>query len=444
MSKKIFDIIPPGRQNSSGPIKETPEPNADGPANFRAHGRKSPDFPAEKMRKSRFLRIFVNFLIVLLFILVVWYGATIFYVPNVKVEIWPKIESQSVSKNIIIDSSYKEGDVGLWLISEKIPGTIVSGKKIGTEIFNSSGKAMKEEKARGIVKIYNAYSGSSQTLVSGTRLVSDGGKLFKTAEKAEVPGRKDEKGKIVPGELDVNVLAGEAGADYNIGPSTFSIPGFVGTPKYTAFYGKSFSAMAGGLKGEVAQVTQADLDRASDALTEKLKKELEGELIAGLPKEFILVPGTILYNITDKKYSANSGDLADSFSLEENITATALVFKAADMNEFAKRAIGGDITKGKNIDEKALSLNYSIATAMANAPEGEDFTVSLNTDIKFGTYPKFDLSQLEKSLLGKSLKDAKTSLESQPGILKVKINAIPIITRKIPENTEKVELKVNI
>jgi len=99
-----------------------------------------------------------------------------------------------------------------------------------------------EYKATGIITIYNTYSSSPQTLVKTTRFVSEGGKLFRTTKTIVVPGADASSGKIVPGSTTVEVIASEPGNEYNIGPSTFSIPGFKGTPKYLAFYGESFSA----------------------------------------------------------------------------------------------------------------------------------------------------------------------------------------------------------
>jgi len=44
----------------------------------------------------------------------------------------------------------------------------------------------------------------------------------------------------------------------------------LGSPRYTAVYGKSFSSMEGGYVGEASQVTKNDLEKAKDNLYEKL------------------------------------------------------------------------------------------------------------------------------------------------------------------------------
>ena len=87
-----------------------------------------------------------------------------------------------------------------------------------------------------------------------------------------------EEGEIVPSSIDVEVVADEPGKEYNIGPTTFSIPGFKGSPKYEGFYGKSTKPMTGGLIHQGKVVSEEDVARAETELKEALLEEAQEEL----------------------------------------------------------------------------------------------------------------------------------------------------------------------
>jgi len=101
-------------------------------------------------------------------------------------------------------------------------------------------------KASGTIIVFNEYSSDSQLLIASTRFLSSNGKIFRTTKNIYVPGTKTENDEIIPGSIDVEVLADYWGDEYNIGSSDFTISGFKGTAKYTDFYGKSNTAMSGG------------------------------------------------------------------------------------------------------------------------------------------------------------------------------------------------------
>ena len=101
-------------------------------------------------------------------------------------------------------------------------------------------------KASGIITVFNEYSSDSQRLVASTRFLSSSGKIFRAIEDIYIPGAQLNDDEIIPSSIDVEVVANYLGAEYNIGPSDFTIPGFKGTVKYAGFYGKSNTAMNGG------------------------------------------------------------------------------------------------------------------------------------------------------------------------------------------------------
>ncbi|GAI28904.1 unnamed protein product, partial [marine sediment metagenome] len=239
MAKKIFDILPP-KEFEKKKVEEFPLEKEYQPQ------FKKPEF---KIKKSSF---FIPFVLILIGIF------CYLTLSKAEIEIWPESEVLTFETKLTIDKTAENVDFS----NKVILGKIFEAEKTITEEFSSSGTVLKEKKAEGVIRVYNAYSTSPQVLIARTRFVSDGGKLFRTPTKITIPGGHYENGKFVPGYLDVQVKADQPGLEYNIDPSTFSIPGFAGTARYTKFYGKSFQAMTGGFSEEVPQVTQEDLDQA--------------------------------------------------------------------------------------------------------------------------------------------------------------------------------------
>jgi len=145
------------------------------------------------------------------------------------------------------------------------------------------------KKASGSVVIYNEYSSSSQTLIATTRLQSTDGKIFRLLKNVVVPGTTNVGGTIQPGAIEAEVVADQAGSDFNIDPTDFKIPGFANGPKFDKFYAKSSSSFSGGTSdgtsGGSAKVTQQDIDsakaKAEAAINDKINSVISGELQTG-------------------------------------------------------------------------------------------------------------------------------------------------------------------
>ncbi|MFH1656340.1 MAG: hypothetical protein ABH956_01035 [Candidatus Nealsonbacteria bacterium] len=428
MTKKVFDIIPSDKKNIFHKKQEVfeyekKEPNQE---------IKLSNNPKNKLKKNIFKTLVFSFVFL---ILIGVFGFFIF--SKTEIEIWPKTEILTLKKQFVIDLEEEELDIENGII----PGKIFSNQKTGFQDFFSSGESLKKGKAKGIIKVYNEYSTSDQGLLKNTRFVSVDGKLFKSVKKETIPGGKYENGKLIPGEIDIEIEAAEVGDEYNIEPSTFSIPGFAGTVKYTSFYGKSFSPMKGGFEGEIPQVVQSDLDKSRSILKEKLEKESFDFLKTALPTGFILLDETIFQEIVEEKYSEEVGSSAEAFNLNMKIESSGVIFKKSDMEDFSKNLINLNIEENKKFQEESLDINYFIESN----DRGEDKSqVVLNIEIKVKVYQDIDLDALKKILLGKSFQEVETSLDDKFEIIKTEIKPGPFWIKKMPEDMDKVEIKLNI
>ncbi len=426
MAKKFFDIIPPKKIDfSPGKIKLKKE-------------TKPSRIPSSREiltpEGGSFKRIFFKSFVFLLILLVLVGGFGFFFLSKAEIEIWPETDTLSLEETLSVDLEIKEPDFE----AKVIPGKTFSDQKSVSQEFSASGKVLKEEKATGIIQVYNEYSTSPRTLVP-SRFVSTDGKLFWSLKRITIPGARYEKGKLVPGEIDVEVQAAEAGEDYNIGPSTFALPALAGSPLYTTIYGRSFSPMAGGFKGEISQVLQEDLEQAEKILVEKVRKDSRDFLKRSLPSDFVLLDETISQEIVEANSLVEAGAEVGSFDFQVKVNSEALGFKKSDIENFAKNYISLNTPESKKIQEESLEINY-----FPESIDLESGKIVLNLEIKAKVYSDIDLTELKKALLGKSREEVKIFLENLTQITKIEIKSWPFLKKKAPENMNKIELKLNL
>ncbi len=420
-SGKIFDIIPPNNNEINK-----------GELSLR-------EIPEEKRSrvKWRFF-LFFGFLIVL--------GvAGYIFLAQVEIIIWPKTQAITVEEKAEFDTKITLID----FLAGRLPTTILEVSQELTKNFPATGRISREEKAQGKIKVYNAYSDVPQVLVNNTRFLSAEGKLFYSTERVTIPGGTYEKGKLIPGSLDITVVAAEAGADYNIGPSTFSIPGFSGSPKYTAFYGKSFSAMTGGFKGEIPKVTREDLERAKNALIAELSEKENNALQERASRELILVGGAVKQEVKEDFCSVQEGAEVSSFDFRTRMIMKALVVKKSDLENFAKELILSRMLKEKEgnetfwskreIQDESLKIDLKLESV-----DLESGKAVLTLAISGNAYYGFNESSLKRAVSGRSLEETKDFLESQPQIEKAEVKAWPFWIGGMPQQENKVKIEMRI
>lgn len=409
MAQKIFDILPPQKEKKSI-------------VSSKSRGERKKVFFKFSLRKKFFLLI--SFFFLLFFVLS-------FEFSKIKIKIWPQTEAVNLQLEIQLDKDVQNLDFE----NKIIPGKIFEIEKSFSEEFPTTGKVQKY--AQGKIRLYNNFTTQEEIWREKTRFLSKEGKLFLSKNKIVVPGAEIKNGKIVPSFVDVEVVAAQPGADYNIGPTTFSIVAFRGTPRYDKYYGESLEAMSGG--GEVSQVRKSDLENAERTLIEKVKRTMESIIKQEIPPDFVFLGETLDTKVLEKMPLAKEGQEVEKFLFQVKTKASLLSFKKEDLESFLINYILNQIPKEKEIFKESLKISHSlekIDSPLAKA------TLSVNVSAQI--YPKLDLKDLKKSLAGKSFQKAKNFLEQQPEILKVEARLFPFWVKKIPKDLEKIEIEYPI
>jgi len=356
-----------------------------------------------------------------------------FILPKATLAITLKKEVLPLSLSVVADKNISKTDFSL----KKIPAQIVKVEKKETKDFPATGVTSGSSKAKGMISVYNAYSESPQTLVQSTRFVSESGKVFRTTKAITIPGAKSAGGKLTPVFIDAEVVADQAGPDYNISPSKFTIPGFEGSPKYKGFYGVSNSAMSGGSSGAGKAISSRDLESARAAMDDLVNEETEKLLKDQIPANFKVLDNALQRNISGVVFSQPEGAAVGTFSAVVNIEIQALVFDEKNLNELIDKNFAASGAADKSLLPNSRQIDYNDSKV--------DFTkgqIILVVAVSQDAVSKLDLADLKKKLAGEGESGIKKTLGQMPGIQNAKVNFWPFWVKSIPEQTSRIDITI--
>ncbi|HPN96799.1 MAG TPA: hypothetical protein PLK35_03455 [Candidatus Moranbacteria bacterium] len=359
-----------------------------------------------------------------------------FYLPKAVVSIAVKEETKSQDADIRGDASVSGVDYENGII----PVKLISVNKEVSKSFSVSGKkSVSNQKARGTITIYNEFGSDSQQLVATTRFLSESGKLFRLVKGVTVPGTSKVGGETKPGIIEAEVVADEAGDDFNIEPTSFTIPGFKdsGSGKYSKFYAKSAKAMTGGggTKDQVGVLTEADIAKAKTEilaeLTESTKNKIK-ESAGGM----VVLDEAVNNEEATHKVSNAVGEVVQNFQVTSQMKSNALVFSEEDL----KKAVGAKLSKSGG---EISGMNFS-SLVLEYGKSGADFGANVLNIKVHGTGNTnlgFDQEKFKKDILGKSNEDFEAYLSSYPDIEQAEVTYWPpFISSRIPRLSSRVEI----
>jgi len=374
------------------------------------------------------------FLVFLAFCIITVFGAVFLVLPSAAITIIPKTEPLTLNLDVIVDKNIGVEDFQ----TNKIPGQIISIEKETSQEFPATGTKKVQERAKGIITVYNEWDSSSQILVKTTRFLSKEGKLFRTTKTVTVPGFTRVDGKDMPGTVDVEVVADKPGEDYNIGPTSFTIPGFAGTVKHSLIYGRSKEPIKGGIVGEVKIVSPEDIKAAQESLSKILQKKARSELKKEVSENLKLLEGSFYEQIIETHSSVDSGIQADKFTQFVKIRSSALVFKQDDLRNLIEKNLTKSIVRERRILNQTLKTSYG--QGQINFDEGQ-MTVPVHIETVAVWEIKTD--EIKKQIAGKNESELRNYLQGQSGIKRAKVSFWPFWVKRAPYSANKIKITVN-
>lgn len=299
----------------------------------------------------------------------------------------------------------------------------------------ASGQVEVKKEASGMIEIIKTTPGTER-IIANTRFRSPDGKIFRIKEAVVVPGAVNN----VPGTIQAEVVAGEAGDTYNLPAGTrFDVPGFQEgglDDLYKAIYAENRVAFTGGFNGPQFQIDETELGTARQALQIKLRDELLKRVEAEKPSGFVTFPGavTITYNqLPAVEYGQ------DLVTIREQAILQIPLFKAEDFGTFlAKEAVatysGGTV---RVEDPSALTFEYKSATTSSSVIANEP-SLTFVLKGKPRLIWQYDAQKLTKDLAGLPKTSINNAVSAYPGIESAVANITPFWKRSFPDDPEEI------
>ncbi len=288
-----------------------------------------------------------------------FFGAVTLVAVIIFIIIAPKTEIMITPKNIVINDTVEiTARVDQTAVESErriVPARVIERDITFTKSFSATGKGdVSAQKAQGSITIYNTYDDKPQSLVASTRFLAENGMLFRLVKATTIPGMKNGE----PGKVEALVIADKDGAEGNIAPTQFSIPGFDGSPKKEKFYAISEKAMLGGGTGGsgVALVSEDDIARAQKEMETELKQYVQEQLTSMIrPESEVLLPEAIISEITRSEPSVSAQTMSDQFMYEIVAHVYAMAFVQEDATNILTASVDiPDSASANDIDMRLL------------------------------------------------------------------------------------------
>ncbi|TAK94825.1 hypothetical protein EPO05_05825 [Patescibacteria group bacterium] len=366
------------------------------------------------------------------------------FLPSATVNV--RLKDQMVEKDMELKVEARA--TGVDNPSLTIPGRVVENEKVYTYSYTPTGSTGRSsstsgQKAHGTVVIYNEFSSAPQPLVATTRLLSADNKLFRIVRGVTVPGMVEAGGKTQPGAIEIEVVADQAGSEFNIEPTTFTIPGFEGSPKYEKFRAKSTKAMLGGGGGVAAspnaqaQVIQGDIASAKTKSESDAKLKAADDLKGGLERGLILADGIADISILESVSPAKVGEVTNQFSYSVRTKVRAIVFSEQDAKTLFEQYARGNAPASAT--KTVVKLEYGVGSANWGA---QTAYVKVHGKLSYDT--ELDVAQFKADLVGKQQEEVRDVIQRYPQIKEVELFFSPkFMPEKFPQYPKRINIVID-
>lgn len=316
------------------------------------------------------------------------------FIPRAEVVLHPQSKTQSVVLPVIAGRSIE---------SVFITGTIPAREKRviveGTQTVIVTGQGVTpQSQARGRVTFRNLTQ-QAVTIPTGTVVRTEDNIRFETTRAGEVSAGVDET-------LELPVIAVESGRSGNVDAETIVV--------VEGRLGLSLSVtnpepLSGGRETPSVQASDADRERAKEALLEKLEEGARAQL------EEELQTGDVLFNdtfevsqILSEVYDPPAGAASTKLTLNMQAEFSTLYADASDLTQLAALALNASLPSGFAADSEALSLE-PVTQPILNDDGFTRWTVRAERRI----VQQISYAQVTQLIQGISARRAQTLLENR-------------------------------
>jgi len=345
-----------------------------------------------KLPKIKFNNLGWIALIILPFLLFI---PLFFAKSNITLFITPYQFNKTVPVTLKVDSDA--------LTSSTIPVQKQSFEIKATATVPTTGSKTVGEKAKGEIIIYNKLS-QVQNIPKGAILTDSLGKKFELTTTVSIASASSnlEQGVITLGQTKTAILATDIGPEYNISKDVqLKFKDFADT----IVIAKTNANFTGGSKEQIKAVSEKDKTEVQSKINQEIDKNIETKINTELKDVAGIIKETIQSKKNTLDLNREVGEQADE--LTGTITASVSVFSLTDdikiklINQFLSSEPNFSDT---TFDSGKFSLSFKINKIDADKASGE-LTISGQST------PKIDITNLRKSLVGKTNSNAQNIIK---------------------------------
>lgn len=376
----------------------------------------------------------VTFILILLAIGYIVFGFTS---AKAVISLSPETAEKELSTTFVAynasTASFEDGED----TSGYIPYTVEEISVTQSTNVPATGEEEVQDKASGTITVFNEYSTEAQLLITNTRFESPDGKIYRVQKAINVPGMSGGQ----PGQLDVEVVADEAGASYNKDQAgvDFTIPGLKSTPEqYSKMYAKSKTAISGGFEGVRKVISDDEKAKTREQLRSDIIDSIETKVSESNSEDKF-----IIYNQESIIYTTLSDKVeGESVTVSEKASVPAIVFdRSVISNKIAQSVIRNDA----EINVLITNLN-DLSVSIANSNSFNPM-VDTTADIDISGMAKFvwnvDVDALKEEFAGMSKGELTETLSQTSGISRARISIKPVWKQTVPSDTERIEILID-
>jgi hypothetical protein len=325
------------------------------------------------------------------------------FIPRAQVVLHPQSKTQSVVLPVIAGPSVE---------SVFITGSIPAREKRviveGTQTVIVTGQGVTpQSRAKGSVTFRNLTQ-QAVTIPLGTVVRTVDNIRFETTEEGEVPAGLDET-------LELPIEAVESGRSGNVDVETVVVvEGRLGLSLSVT----NAESVTGGRETPSIQASDADRERAKDAVMETLESEAHAQLVEELEAGDVLFDDTFAVSqILSEVYDPPAGAAGTKLTLNMQVEYLALYADASDLTKLASLALNASIPSGFAAVSEALTLK-PVTTPILNDDGFTRWTIRAERRIVQQVSPAQVMQMIQgiRSRRAQSLLEKSLPLDAAPEI----------------------------
>jgi len=307
---------------------------------------------------------------------------------------------------------------------DSLTGRILETGISKSRTFQTPKSIVTDSRASGQVTLINNYS-ADQPLIATTRLLTPNSLLFRLTETVTIPAG---------GQIQAEVRADEAGDEYLIGPTSFTIPG-LWEGLQDKIYAESSQAMSYQTI-ETMELTDEIYQESKAELLSSLTEDVYNEFLNQLDEGETVKLDALAVTITEEKSSAKIGSQDTQFSISLTAKVKTLAFNEEELKKFIINQLMATVDEGDKIIYNQPSLTLSIELY----PDDQD-----NIAVITGQYQVNILNANinYSDIYGLNKKEAEAYLKKLPNVENADISFWPFWVTKIPNDSDKIEIVIN-